>query len=95
MAITKKDIEHTASLARIKLTEDEIEKLSADLAKILDYVGQLRQVDTSGVNPDLSDTHQINQTREDEASDSGIQDVILGAAPKRKAGYFEVKGVFE
>ncbi len=49
MAITKKDIEHIADLARLELTEDEKEKFVGQLSSILDYVAQLGEVDTQDV----------------------------------------------
>jgi len=104
--ITKKDVAYVAKLARIELSEADKEKLTKDLAKILEYVNKLQQVDTSGVDfaheahPPLAGDSRysdkpVNQLREDESVDSGIQEDILDLAPKRKGKYFEVKEVLE
>ena len=104
--ITKKDVEHVANLARLDLSEEEKEKLTQDLIKILGHCQRLQKVNTDGVfsfrpegdrplAEDLRETHLTNQTRTDEAQDSGIQEDILKLAPKRKGDYFEVKEVLE
>lgn len=54
MAITKREIEHVAALARIKLSEQEKEKMAHELGAILGYIDKLKEVDTEGVDPERS-----------------------------------------
>ena len=49
--ITKEDVKHVAKLARLELTEEEIEKYSTQLGSILEYVQQMNEVDTTGIEP--------------------------------------------
>ena len=51
MAITVKDVEHVAKLARLELTEEEKEKFTRQLGDVLKYVDQMNEVDTSNVEP--------------------------------------------
>ncbi|MBI4050233.1 MAG: Asp-tRNA(Asn)/Glu-tRNA(Gln) amidotransferase subunit GatC, partial [Candidatus Doudnabacteria bacterium] len=95
MSITKKDIEHVAKLARLALSEKEKDKLTRDVASILEYVAKLNEVNTKGVDLSLAEHKPINQWRLDESEDFGIQEAILRVAPKRKQRFFEAKGVFE
>lgn len=95
MAITKKDVEHVANLARLDLSDEEIKKFTKDLIQILGHCERLQKVDTSGVSLDLSETHPTNQLRDDLEEASGVQEDILKLAPKRKGNFFEVKEVLE
>lgn len=65
MKLTKDQVRHVAKLARLGLTEKEVEKLQTQLSNILDYVGQLNEVDTEGVEPTAQVTGLTNVTRDD------------------------------
>lgn len=101
MTVEKKDIEHTAHLARVGLSADEQEKLSQDIIKIIDYVETLREVETGSVDLHLTQTHPVinmpehAQGRTDDAEDSKKQESILSQSPKRKDNFFKVKSVLE
>jgi aspartyl-tRNA(Asn)/glutamyl-tRNA(Gln) amidotransferase subunit C len=86
--VSKKDLEHIASLARIELTEDEKEKFAPQLTAILEYFGMLDEVKT-----DEQPLHHVfeltNIFREDEEGDSLPQDSVLGNAPKKEDGYIK------
>ena len=92
--LTDIELEHIAKLARLEIRPGEKERLKTDLSAILDYVAKLEEVNTKGVK-DTDEGRPINQWREDISEDSGIEEAILGAAPKRKQRFFEVKGIFE
>lgn len=97
MAITRKDVEHIARLARIRLGEAEEAKFEKELSGILEFVAKLNEVDTSQVEPLTGGTELTSVMRDDEArnQESGVQNrELVEAAPKHEGGYVEVKAVF-
>ncbi|MBT6730913.1 Asp-tRNA(Asn)/Glu-tRNA(Gln) amidotransferase subunit GatC [Candidatus Peregrinibacteria bacterium] len=60
-----KDVRHIAKLARLSLSEEEVEKFSTELTSILDYLDNLQELDTDGVEPTAQVTGQHNSFRED------------------------------
>jgi aspartyl-tRNA(Asn)/glutamyl-tRNA(Gln) amidotransferase subunit C len=89
--LTKEDIEHTAYLARIKLSEKEVEKFEKELNSILEYMEILNEVDTSNVAETSQVTGLNNKIREDGAKTELSQDKALSNAPIKKKGYFVTK----
>lgn len=91
--ISKDEVKHIASLARIGLAEKEIDKFSKDLSSILDWIKQLEEVDISRTEAMAHITGLENVTREDKADDfeniSGIKKLF----PEEKEGYDKVKSV--
>lgn len=70
MKLTKDDVKKIAHLARLGLTDEEIEKFAPQLTDILNYVEMLSEVDTTGVEPTSQVTGLANVTREDEVDQS-------------------------
>lgn len=97
MALTIPEVEHIAKLARIELTDEEKKKFARQLSAILDYVAQLKEVDTSQVEPTAQVTGLENVTREDvvQGCDKKTRDKILDALPAREDDFVKVKAVFE
>ena len=95
MALDKAAVAHIATLARIRLAEAELEPLAGELSQILDWVEQLNEVDTTGVSPMASAAAARLPMREDEVSDGGRRDDILGNAPRAARGFFAVPKVVE
>jgi aspartyl-tRNA(Asn)/glutamyl-tRNA(Gln) amidotransferase subunit C len=95
MALDKTAVAHIAALARIRLTEPELEGLAGELSRILDWVEQLNEVDTTGVPPTTSAAAASPPMGEDEVTDGGCRDAILGNAPQAARGFFTVPKVFE
>ena len=95
MALDKAAVAHIASLARIRLAEAELEPLAGELSKIIDWVEQLNEVDTTGVAPMASAAAARLLMREDVVSDGGRHDDILGNAPRPARGFFTVPKVVE
>lgn len=93
--ISKQEVEKTAKLARLNLTDEELKKLTQDLVRVLDYCKAIQQIDTSEVEVNLAESHPVNQNRSDEPVDSGIQKDILDQAPEVDGTYFEVKEVLD
>jgi len=95
MALDKAAVAHIANLARIRLCEAELEPLAGELSQILDWVEQLSEVDTTGVAPMASAAAARLPMREDEVSDGGRRDDVLGNAPRPARGFFAVPKVVE
>ncbi len=93
--ITKKDVEYIAGLARIHLTEVEIEKLTTNLGGILGYVEQLKKLDVTNVEPTSHALPVQNVFRPDIVKPSLTQDEALRIAPQKHDGAFKVPQVIE
>lgn len=87
--IQRKDVEHVAKLARLQLSEEEMEVFTLQLSGILDYVHTLEQVDTSQVEPTAHAQQLRNVFREDELEDSLDREVVLDNAPDQEGSYFK------
>lgn len=95
MSLTKKDVEYVAKLAHLYLSEEEKEKYTGQLTKILGYMDQLNQLDVRGVEP-MSHPFPLNNVwREDQAVAQDLQKDILSNAPEVWHEYFKVKKVIE
>ena len=95
MALDKATVARIATLARIRLSEAELEPLADELSQILTWVEQLNEVDTSGVAPMASATAASLSMRDDTVSDGGCREAILGNAPRAVRGFFAVPKVVE
>ena len=97
MPITELDIEKLAQLSQLELTSDERHALTPQLARIVEYVEQLNELDTSSVEPalgGLTAEGEGNATmRDDEVRPSLGQELALDQAPDRAANYFRVPKV--
>jgi aspartyl-tRNA(Asn)/glutamyl-tRNA(Gln) amidotransferase subunit C len=93
MRITKEQIAHVAHLARLELTAAEVERFAAQIGEILDYVDQLKQVETSGVAPTAHATAAANAFREDEERPHLPREAALANAPEKDAEHFVVPKV--
>lgn len=97
--ISKEQIEYTANLARIGLTEEEKKSLVSDLSSILGYVEKLNKVDTPSIKGISQVTGLENVVREDklEKNDEqlSIREKLLNEAPKRKGDYIQVPKILE
>ena len=89
----KFNIDHIASLARLKLTEDEKERLGGHLETIIEYIDQLDKLDTSNVEPTFHVLPIRNVFREDELKNRFPDHDNLSLAPSNKKGHYEVPKV--
>jgi len=94
-AISRDDVEHVAHLARLHLTDEELDRLQAQLSNILDAIETLRDVDTSHVGPTASVIALENVMREDVVTGSMPRDVTLANAPLRDDPFLRVPTVLE
>jgi aspartyl-tRNA(Asn)/glutamyl-tRNA(Gln) amidotransferase subunit C len=94
-AISKEQVRHVASLARIDLDEDEIDRMASQLGSILGYFGQIDELDTEEVEPMKSVMGLHNVFREDDVRGSLVVEQALGNAPDRTRDCFRVPVVVE
>jgi aspartyl-tRNA(Asn)/glutamyl-tRNA(Gln) amidotransferase subunit C len=95
MAIDAATVRKVAHLARIRVEEDRLEPLAAELSGILAWIEQLNEVDTEGVAPMASTEAVALPMREDIVTDGGDPARILANAPKADRGFFVVPKVVE
>lgn len=95
MGLSREDVLHIALLARLGLTEAEVERLSEQLSDILENFEILKQVDTSGIPPTAHSIALQNVMRDDEVATSLPPSEILANAPRRDEDFFRVKAVLE
>jgi aspartyl-tRNA(Asn)/glutamyl-tRNA(Gln) amidotransferase subunit C len=93
--ITRKEVEHVARLARLELTEEEKERMTAQLDSILAYIDKLNELDTSNVEPTTTVIPMVSVMRDDEARPSLTQDEALANAPDRVDAFFRVPRIIE
>ena len=94
-SISRSDVEHVAHLARLHLTEEELDRMQAQLSKIIDAIDTLQQVDTSHVGPTASVIQLENVMRDDEARPGISREAALANAPLRDDPFLRVPTVLE
>jgi len=93
VALTGEDVRHVARLARLSLTDEEIELFTRQLNDILAYVAKLQELDTSGVAP-LAQVMPLANVMRDDAVQPGLErELSLDNAPAREEGSFMVPRV--
>lgn len=95
MAISKKEVEHVARLARLGLNEDEKELMAKQLSAILDYADILKKLDTKDVPPTAHAIPMKNIFREDKAENCLEIEELLNNAPDLEAHMFKVPKIIE
>jgi aspartyl-tRNA(Asn)/glutamyl-tRNA(Gln) amidotransferase subunit C len=95
MSLSREDVLHIALLARLGLTEAEVEQLREQLSNILENFEILKQVDTSDVPPTSHSIPLQNVMRDDEVAPSMPPDQVLANAPRKDGDFFRVKAVLE
>ena len=95
MAIDAATVRKVARLARIAEPEDRLEPLAKELSGILDWIEQLNEVDTNGVEPMTTSVAMTLPMRDDVVTDGGDPAKVLGNAPKTAKDFFIVPKVVE
>lgn len=93
--ISKKQVEHIAKLAKLKLNESEKEKFALQLSKVISYVYELSEVETELVEPTSQTTGLINVKREDEIKTGLTQDEVLAGTGRIHNAYFMTRAALE
>jgi len=95
MSVSPEQVRHIAKLARIAMSDEEIERLAPELNNILGWVEQLAEVNTDGVEPLTAVIDQKLRLRDDAVTEGNIRDEILANAPEAQHGFFAVPKVIE
>ncbi len=93
--INTEDVLHVANLARLEFNNEETQHFTEQLARILDYIGKLNELETDDVPP-TSHIHPLqNVTKPDIVKPSYPREEVLANAPEAETGYFGVPRVIE
>ncbi len=95
MSVDKDTVRRIARLARIRVQEDELQPLANELSSILEWIEQLGEVNTEGVEPMTSVEDMPMKKRPDEVVDGNRAEDILANAPRREGNFFVVPKVVE
>lgn len=95
MSVSADQVRHIANLARIAMSDEEIERLVPEINAIIGWVEQLGEVDTDGVEPLATVIEQKLRLRDDEVTDGNRREDILANAPAAEHGFFAVPKVIE
>ncbi|HVE01922.1 MAG TPA: Asp-tRNA(Asn)/Glu-tRNA(Gln) amidotransferase subunit GatC [Sphingomicrobium sp.] len=95
MSVSNEQVRHIAKLARIAMSDEEIDRLAPELNNILGWVEQLAEVDTEGVEPLATVIDQKLRLRDDVITDGDCRDDVLANAPDAQHGFFAVPKVIE
>jgi len=95
MSVDIDQVRHIAKLARIAMSDEELERLVPELNNILGWVEQLGEVNTDGVEPLTAVIDQKLRLREDAVTDGNCRDAVLANAPEAQHGFFAVPKVIE
>jgi len=95
MRLSYEQVRHIAWLARLGLSEEEVEKFSLQLSNILENVEILQQVDTANVPPATHTIPLQNIFRKDDVAESYSQSEVLSNAPKQAEKCFKVQAILE
>lgn len=90
MSLSEQDVRHVAMLARLGLTDAEIEAMRDDLNSILGHIDDIQRLDLASVPPMAHATNFVNVTRPDVARPSFSQEVALSNAPAAENGAFVI-----
>ena len=90
MNITKKEVEHVANLARLTLSDEDLDVMTGQLDTILSYVDKLGELDTAKVEPTTHVFSVTNAFREDRVTESLSREESLANAPLQNGESFQV-----
>lgn len=95
MKLSREEVQHIALLARLGLTETEVDRFREQLSNILENFEVLQQVDTKDIPPTAQSIALQNVTKDDEVAASLPQSQILANAPRKDRDFFRVRAVLE
>lgn len=95
MSVDTKTVRHIAKLARLQMSDTEVEALVPELNNILGWVEQLSEVHTDGVEPLTAVIDQKLRLRDDVVNDGDCREAVLANAPDAQHGFFAVPKVIE
>ena len=95
MALSKEQVQHIATLARLQLQENQFDDVVAKLSSIVDFVDQLQQAPTDDVVPMAHPLNQAQRLRADAVTEGNERDAIQSNAPAVSDGFYLVPKVIE
>lgn len=95
MSVSKEEVLHIAKLARLKFSDEELEKYTTDLSNIVDFAETLKSIDVTGVEPTAHILKIQNVFRKDELKPSYNREELFKNAPSKDAGCITVPKVVE
>jgi len=95
MIINRELLDKIAHLARLEFDEKDAEKMMQDMTTIVNWMDKLNEVNTEGVEPLTTMSHEINAMREDQVAPHLNPDKALNRAPKKDSDFFRVPKVLE
>jgi len=95
MSVDTATVRHIAKLARIAVSDAEVDALVPELNNILGWIEQLQEVDVAGIEPMTAVIPNALRLRSDEVTDGGIREAVLANAPVAEQGFFAVPKVIE
>ena len=95
MSVSPEQVRHIAKLARVAMSDEELDRLLPELNNILGWVEQLSEVNTDGVEPLTAVIDQKLRLRDDVVTEGNIRDEVLANAPEAQHGFFAVPKVIE
>jgi aspartyl-tRNA(Asn)/glutamyl-tRNA(Gln) amidotransferase subunit C len=97
MPLTRAQVQHIAELAKLKLSEDEIAKMTEQLSAILDHAARLNELNTDAISPTASVVPLSNVMRDDAVEPSLSREDVLANAPDKddKAEFFRVRAILK
>lgn len=93
MLLTSDEVRKIATLARIELSDREVEKFQKELSLVLEYASELNKVDTEGVEEISQVTGLVNVMREDKVEETKLREEIINAFPDKKDNYLKIKSI--
>ena len=95
MNINQNVISKLARLSKLKFNEDEMKLISNDLSKMLEFINQLQELDTEGIDPLIHVNEEINNWREDQVQGMISQEEALSNSPVKDGTYFKLPKVLD
>ena len=95
MKINQNVISKLARLSKLKFNEDEMKLISNDLSKMLEFINQLQDLDTEGIDPLIHVNEEINNWREDQVQGMISQEEALYNSPVKDGTYFKLPKVLD
>lgn len=95
MKINREVLDKMAHLARLEFDDKDAEKMMQDMTAIVSWVEKLNEVDTTGVEPLTTMSHEVNALREDKVQTELTREEVLKNAPLKNEDYFRVPKVLE
>lgn len=95
MSLSREEVKKVASLSRLRMTDEQLDKIAPEINKILGFIEQLGEVDTDNVEPLANVSRSTLPLREDIVNDGECLDKVLANAPEAAEGFYAVPKVVE